>query len=573
MIERHKNDTSIYYYVNYDMSYRRLEGARMAADVRLRCTREERGEMGMNVGFRGLLFSAGLFLGALAVGPAAAEEPQRGGVITAVYGAETQALFAPGGGGGNPLLVSSKILERLVRLEADLSFSGQLAESWTGSADGLSYTFKLRRNVTWHDGKPFTAADIVFNAKDHWRVVAGNPALRGIKDAHAADDYTVTIEFNSPTPESLILATLAGPEAQVIAKHLYEGTELQNNPLNNTPIGTGPFKYVEWVRGSHVELARNENYWDAGLPYLDKIFIRYLQEPSARANAFEVGEVNLGVGSPFPPADMQRFIDAGTYDVTDRGGIQEFMVMEMNNRKPILSDVRVRRAIAHAIDQQFVADVLVNGFARPAVGPVSDVYTTVFNPDVARYEFDPDKARQLLDEAGYPGEGGKPRFELKVVAGPWYAENGRMASYVKQALEEVGISVKLETPDRAGALRMIYQEYDFDLSISNNTSYVDPLMRSIVPYTTVNITGTPFRNSSGYSNPKLDAIVDQAAVELDPAKRVDLLKQFQAIALEDLPVRVMVYKRNMTLAHGNVRNHASRPEWIFDSWKDVWIAK
>lgn len=521
---------------------------------------------------KGIGLSAGLWM---LVSPmaVAADTPQPGGTLRVVFGVETQTLFAPGGGGGNPLLVSTKILERLVRLEDDLSISGQLAESWSVSDDSRTYSFALRPNASWHDGTPFTAEDVVFNAMEHWRAFAGNPALRSIESAEATGPHSVDITFAAPVPEFLVLASLGGTETQVIPRHLYEGTDLRENPLNNTPVGTGPFRYVEWVRGSHVELARNDAYWEEGLPYLDRIFIRYLQEPSARANAFEVGEVELGVGSPFPPADMTRFAGTGRHDVTERGGLQEFMVMEMNTRNPILADNRVRQAIAYALDRQFVVDVLMNGFGRKAMGPVSDIFTRYFNPDLPAYDHNPDRARALLDEAGHPQQGNAPRFSLRLVIGPWYPENTRMGSYVQQALEEVGIAVQVVTPDRGGAIAQIYREYAFDLSISNNVSYVDPLMRSVMLYTTDNITGTPFRNASGYSNPEMDRVVEAAAVETDEARRLALLHEFQAIALEDLPVLVVAFRHNMTLAQPKVRNHSIRPEWMYDTWKDLWLAQ
>ncbi len=143
---------------------------------------------------------------------------------------------------------------------------------------------------------------------------------------------------------------------------------------------------------------------------------------------------------------------------------------------------------------------------------------------------------------------------------------------MQQALDDVGIRVILSTPDRAGAIRDIYQTYAFDLSVSNNVAYSDPLMRSTMLYTTDNITGTPFRNASGYSNPEVDRLVGEAAREMDPARRVQLLHRVQRIAAEDLPVLVLAYKRNMTFAHRTVRNHSVRPEWMYDSWKDLWLA-
>jgi len=513
-------------------------------------------------------------LAALAVAQhAAAQEPRRGGTLTVVYSVETHTLFAPGGGGGNPLLISTKVLERLARLEDDGTFTPQLAEKWTVSPDGREYTFALRRNAKWHDGKPFTADDIVYNAIQHWKAFAGNAALRAIESATAVDPHTVVIRFAGPTPEFLALASLSGTETQIIPKHVYDGTDIRQNPANNAPIGTGPFKVQEWRRGSHVQLVRNAEYWDSARPALDGIVVRYLQDPSARAAAFEVGEVDLGVGAPFPAPEMQRLEKTGKFQATDKGGLQEYMVVEMNTRNPILADKRVRQAIAHAVDKQFVVDVMLSGYGRVATGPVPDAYRTFYNPDVPKFAFDTKQAERLLDAAGHPKKGSAPRFELKLVVGPWYPENPRTGAYIQQALEDVGIKVNLVTPDRAGAIKQIYQDWDFDLSISNNVAYADPLIRSTLLFTTPNIVKTPFRNASGYSNPTLDQLVEAAGNDMDAARRVASLKRFQSIVAEEVPVMVMAYKKNMTFAQPYVRNHSTRPEWMFDSWKEVWLAK
>ncbi len=505
------------------------------------------------------------------LGLAQGTTPRRGGVLTVVYSTETQTIFAPGGGGGNPLLVSTKILERLLRDDGE-GFSGQLAERWEMQPDGRAILFHLRRNATWHDGTPFTAEDVVFNAVEHWKPIAGNPTLRAITGARAIDAYTVVIEFAQPTAETLALASLGGTETQIIPRHLYAGTDLRTNPRNNAPIGTGPFRFREWRRGSHVELVRNDTYWEAGQPLLDGIVVRYLQDPQARSAAFEAGEAQLGVGSPFPAPEMRRLMQTGRFSSTDRGGLQEFMVVEMNTRTPQLADKRVRQAIAHAIDRNFVVDVAMNGFGRAGLGTVADVYPRFFTRDVPIFAFDPRRAEALLDEAGLRRpRRGAPRFELRLVAAPWYAENVRTGQYIQQALEDVGIKANLTSPDRAGSIRTIYTEYAFDLAISNNVSYSDPLMRSTMLYTTTNITGTAFRNSSGYSNPEVDRLVDEAAKETDATRRRDLLHRVQRITAEDLPVLVLAYKQNMTFAQRRVQNHSARPEWMYDTWKDLWL--
>ena len=180
-----------------------------------------------------------LLLGLSSISAAApsAELPVKGGTLTASWGGlEPQALFVPAGGGSSPLLTSTKILERLLRLEGDFSFTPLLAESVKASADFKSYTVKLRHGVKWHDGQDFTSADVVYNAIEYWKPIAVGVALKSLRSVDAPDPSTVVFRLDAPIPEFAFKSILAS--ALVIPKHLYAGREIHTNPINNTPVGT-----------------------------------------------------------------------------------------------------------------------------------------------------------------------------------------------------------------------------------------------------------------------------------------------------------------------------------------------
>ena len=507
--------------------------------------------------------------GALAAGP------KQGGTLVAVWQLEPHTLYSARGGGSSPLIVNTKILEKLVRQVSIDKFEPELAESWDISADFKTYTFKLRK-TNWHDGKPFTSADVQFGLKDVLAKLSSNALLRAITKVETPDDRTAVVHFSRPAPEYLALASLAASQSSIIPKHIYAGTNLAKNPANNAPIGTGPFKLKEWARGSHVELVRNENYWQKGAPYLDRLIIRYIRDPGARAAAMEGGEVLLAVSNPFPAPEIKR-LAARSELISDNKGYETAkwqMVMEMNVRNPILAKKDVRRAIAHALDKNFIVNTIFYGTGNASTGPVPKDQTRFYSPVPASYPYDPGKARQLLDKAGYPVKADGKRFTLKLVASPWFTENRRTGQYLKQVLEDIEIGIKLETPDRGGTIRQIYCNYDFDITVSNSVAMADPLIATTHWYTTNGIRKcAAFRNASGYSNTALDKVVNQAAVETDPAKRKALLARFQQIAMEDVPILHLVDIGMSNVVNTKVKNYSFTTQWMYDSWKDLWLDK
>ena len=383
--------------------------------------------------------------------------------------------------------------------------------------------------------------------------------------------HVIEISYDDPTPEFTTLASLAGSGGLVIPQHLYQDTELTQNPYNNKPVGTGPFKFKEWVRGSHVEFLRNEDYWDAPLPYLDKLIIRYIQDRGARAAAMEAGEVQVGVSTPLSRQDINRLKAMPRFEVSGRGALAEFMNVEMNLSNPILANAKVRQAIVRSLDRSFVAKTLMRGLGTVAHGPIAP-WQPFYNADVqTSYTLDLARARALLDAAGYPEKSGG-RFTLRVVVTPWYEENIQMGSVIRQQLGRIGVKVQLQTPDRSAAIRQIYVDREFDIAVSNNVSYMDPVLRTTLLYTTENI-GRPFGNASGYSNPDVDRIAQGMLFETDTARRTAMANELQRIVSEDIPIFPVAWKGNVMIYDRSVHNVTVRPEVQYDSWKDMWIDK
>ncbi|MFT4159807.1 ABC transporter substrate-binding protein [Shinella sp.] len=523
------------------------------------------------------VFGIAVSMAAVLALPVAAQTatPKRGGAIVATWGGlEPQALFVPAGGGSSPAFTATKVFERLVKMERNLSFSPVLALSVTPSADFKTYTIKLRPNVKWHDGKDFTAEDVVFSAMDYWKPIAIGVAFKSLESAKMVDKNTVTLNFSAPMAEFALKARLAD-WALVLPKHIYGTGDIITNAANNNPVGTGPFKLKAWTRGSHVEFVRNEQYWDPKLPYLDRLIIRWWRDPASRSAALEAGELHIAAFNPVPAPDLARLAKTGNF-VVEKGGYENsawVSTIEFNTRNAITSKPAVRRALMHAINRQFIADTVYYKLAKPATSAMVSYNSQFYSPDVPKYEFDPVKAGKLLDEAGYPVKDGS-RFTVNLVAAAWFEENAKLGQYIKQAFEDIKVKVNLIVADRPTALKRIYSDYDFDVALSNNAQAMELIPQVTRFYTTDGILkGAAFRNATGYSNPAVDKVVDQLAVESDPAKRKVLAAEFGKLVVTDAPILPLVEIDSVTVARKDVRNHSNAANYMNETWGDIWLDK
>lgn len=500
-------------------------------------------------------------------------EPQHGGTLVGTWGGfEPQALFVPAGGGSSPELSSTKIIERLVNIAPDLTFRPALATAWSHSEDFRTHTVTLRQGVTWHDGKPFTAEDVVFSVMQYWRPITSPVALKRLVGAEAGPDNTVAVRFSEPTPEFLFLSLLAGQGGGVLPKHVYGTGEILTNPANNAPVGTGPWRFKTWARGSYIEYERNAAYWDAGHPFPDRLILRYFRDSGARAAAMEAGEVQIGVFNPLAAPDIKRLTRTGKFVSTTRGYENSLwqMTLEMNTRSPVFGRREVRQALWHAIDRSFIADTIFYGFAKPSRSLVNQNNTLFFTDDVPQYAFDPKKAEAMLDAAGLPRKAGGKRFTASLVAAGWFTENGKAGQYLKQVLEDVGVDVTLTVPDRPTSLKRIYTDYDYDLAISNNSNPAEP-----TPYTTQYLAtdgivkGGAFRNANGFSDPAMDRVIDAIATEPDVAKRTALVHQFQRMAMTEMAYAPLVDMDSVTVAAVGVTGYETAGNVLGDAWGGV----
>ncbi|KAF1020310.1 MAG: Glutathione-binding protein GsiB [Paracidovorax wautersii] len=479
----------------------------------------------IQMGAAGLGLSiAGVPLHVLAQGKA-------GGVINVLVQPEPPGLMLGIVQNGPTQLISGNIYEGLLRYDDKLEPHPLLATSWTMSPDGLTYTFKLKPGVKWHDGKPFTADDVVFSAdvflrKTHARFRGNLAAVESIK---AIDPLTV--EFKLKYTFGPFLGIFETGTMPMVPKHLYDGTDYLSNPANNTPIGTGPFKFKEWVKGSYIQLVANEQYHTAGVPIVSSLYFHVIPDAASRAAAFESGKVDIVPGGAVEFFDVARLSKLPGVAVTTKGW--EFFAphswLWLNNRKKPMDNVKFRQAVMHAIDREAMAKIAWQGYAKPATGPFNS-HIKFYSEDVAKYPRDIAKAKKLIEESGYQGE------TLRLLPLPYGESWQRQAEIVRQNLLQAGIKIEMTATDVAGWGQRL-NEWDYDIAFTYVYQYGDPALGVARNYTSSNIAkGSPFNNVEGYVNPKVDELFDTGAREIDPAKRKAAYDAVQKILLDEVPV-------------------------------------
>ncbi|WP_113435133.1 ABC transporter substrate-binding protein [Rhizobium sp. SYY.PMSO] len=522
-----------------------------------------------------LLSTAATFLPSTAT-YAADTAPPRGGTLNFIVEPEPPTILALAHTAGGTQKISPKITEGLLAYDFDLTPKPQLATEWSVAADGLTYTFKLRPNVKWHDGKPFTSADVAYSIELLKQVhPRGRGTFANVVAVDTLDPLTAVFRLSKPAP--YLLKALYAAESPIVPRHLYEGVKIADvpaSPNGGAPVGTGPFVFREWVRGSHIILERNPEYWDAGKPYLDQVVVRFVPDGAARAAGFETGEFDLGGDNPIPLADLDRIKALPNIGIDSRGyetkSDQTQLILNLDNA--YLKDVRVRRAIAHAIDLNVILNTVWYGYGHVSPTPISTFLPQYLDTTIKPYAFDLKAAEQLLDEAGYKRNGGGIRFTLRLTHNSYNEGFKRVAEYLKQNLARIGIDARIDSYDFSTYIQKVYTERAFDLAAEYLGNQFDPTLGVQRIYWSKNFKlGLPFSNASHYQNPEVDRLLEAASVEVDEAKRKQEFNDFQKIIADELPVINLIALENVTVFNKRVRNHTIGAEGVQSNFADVYI--
>jgi peptide/nickel transport system substrate-binding protein len=501
---------------------------------------------------------------------ALAEEPQRGGLLTAIHWPEPPLLNSGLNAGFSTAFVSTKIFEGLIEYDRNGRATPQLAESWSVSPDGLSVTFKLRSGVKWHDGKDFTSDDVKFSVEEVWKKYhsRGRLIYANVTQVETPDALTAILKLSQPAPA--ILKSLNAFTSPVMSRHAYLGTDILTSPANQNPIGTGPWMFKEWHKGSDIILERNPNYWQKGKPYPDRLVIRYIPDAAARSAAIETGEAQIAAQTPVALGDVRRLEALPNIGITTDGYeyFAPIVMMEFNNKRPPFDNPLVRKAIAYAINRDVVVRNVWFGLGKVATGPISSK-SEYYTKEVETYDYDPKKAEALLDQAGYKRDANGTRLKIIYDIATLGAEYLRLGEVLKQQLGRIGVQIELRTQDSATYLRRMYTDYDFDFFTAYVGTYYDP---QLAVYWSKNfVKGVPFSNAAGYANPDMDALLEAVQVENDPTKRTEEFHQIQKIAARDLPRFPLMELDQVTIFNRKVHDHTTTYDGPFSGWASIWV--
>ena len=523
---------------------------------------------------------AACMAGAIGLGAAGAVSAQtRGGTLSYLVQPEPPTLANYISTSGPIGFVAPKVYEGLVDYAPDLSVVPALAESVEVSADGLTVTFKLQRGVTWHDGEPFTSADVQFTVmevlkKYHPR---GPNNFREVTAIDTPDAHTAIFRLENPAP--YMMRALSAYESPMLPKHLLEGQDARNADIARAPVGTGPFKFVEWRKGQYIRLDRNENYWKEGLPYLDRLVARFIPDASTRTAALENGEVMYAALGAIPNIDAVRLRDMDEFSVTTDGYamINSMALIEFNTKAAPFDNPAVRRAVSKAIGRDFLIDNIFFGYGRAADSALSSNFEAIglYVGDQPNYteSADPKAAIAIMDAAGIEpdGDGVRARVTLDLI--PYGEEWQRSGEYIKQALGDVGIKAELRYEDVPTWLKRVYADYDYQFTVNYFYQLSDPVLGVHRHYGTDQIRqGTHFVNGTRYSNPRIDELLAAGATEPDAKRRSEIYAEVQAILAQDMPVTNLFEMQFLTVYNNRLKGHDASAMGMFGSFERAWIA-
>ena len=433
----------------------------------------------------------------------------------------------------------TQIFASPLRFDADWKPQPYLAKSWSIAPDALSVTLNLVDNAVFHDGTPVTSADVAFSIgviKAHHPFTTMLAPVQGVD---TPDPHTAIIRLSHPHP-ALLLA-MSPALMPILPKHIYGEGDILTNPANLKPVGSGPFRFVEYQRGQFIRLEKFDKFFIPGRPALDRITIQIVQDPTVMVLGLERGDIHI---APLMSGarDIERAQRSPALAVTTQGyaGIGALNWLAFNCTRAPFDDARVRQAICYAVDRGTITRVLMGGKAQAALSPI--VPSSPFsNPKVQPYAPDLDHANTLLDAAGKPRGTDGTRFSMTIDYDPGDPEQGRnVAEFLRPQLRKIGIAAEVRAAPDFPTWAQRVSNLDYDVTMDEVFNWGDPVIGVARTYLGDNIhKGVVWANMQGYRNPRVDALLQSAAQEPDEAKRKASYDEFQSIVVDDAPIHFL----------------------------------
>jgi len=498
-----------------------------------------------------MILAAAVVLG---LGAHTADAQKRGGLLKFATPSVKPGLDPARTSTGDGYMLTAMIFSNLTRVSHELKAEPQLAHKWEANADSSVWTFHLRKDAKFTNGRPVTAGDVKFSFErilDPKTASKGRKAMGPIKEIIAQDDHTLVIKLQGPYAD--LPLQLGNTFARVIAKENLD-------EISHKPIGSGPFILKEYIPGNKAILVRNPDYFEEGLPYLDEVHQIYIKEYAAQVSALKTGEIDIMYFAPVEIVDQLKADPNIEVRITPAPSFQPIIMFV--NHKPF-NDVRVRQALRFAIDRQAMLEAATGGLGTlgndTPVGPANPYY----NKALPQRERDVKKAKRLLAEAGYPNG---VEVTLFTSTGRPGLEPGAIVA--QQNLLEAGFKAKIESVEIARLYKDILRTPTANRVSQNNWFGRPTIDETLSPYFTTKANW----NFTEYSNPEVDELLNKAKSLTDFNERKKLYDRVQEILYNEGPTAVPYFKNYVSAVRKEVKNYKLIPVQYVDL-RDTWVER
>jgi peptide/nickel transport system substrate-binding protein len=473
--------------------------------------------------------------------------------------------------------VGNMIYDGLVKADKDLNYVGAMAESWEFSPDCLELTWKLRRDIKWHDGHPFTAEDVLFTYQamiNPKTPTAYKEDFLAVKSAEVIDPYTFRVRYARPLAKAVQSWAMWMLPKHLLERYVADG-KLKESPENSRPVGTGPYRFQEWKSGEKVVLVSNNEYYE-GRPYLGRIVYRVIPNQGTIFLELKAKGVDLASLTAIQYARQTEYPAFRKAFRKYRYPSSAYTYFGFNLKDPRFADRRVRQAFAHAIDKQELMEGVLMGLAREATGPIRPG-TWAYTNKVTRYDYSPEKAKALLAEAGWNDNGdgvlrdkdGKA-FSFTIRTNQGNEERKKVAEIIQQRLAAIGVKTEIQVIEWASFIKEFIKKKRFEAVVLGWGVGTDPDQYGVWHSSQM---GPDQLNQISYANPEVDRLLEEGRASCHQQERVKYYHRFQEVLAEDQPLVFLYFRDALPVVSSRVQGIQPAPSGIFYNFIQWYVPK
>jgi peptide/nickel transport system substrate-binding protein len=493
-----------------------------------------------------------------------------GGVRVDASAGEASKLVPYLAGDSTSSDVCDMVFNGLVRYSPKLELEGELAESWQIKDGGKTIIFKLRPGVLWHDGQPFTSADVKFTVESILDPKVASPRKSNfdfLEKVETPDPLTVIAHYKKGFAPALQYWGIG-----MAPRHLLEGKDVNTDPFNRHPIGTGPYKFKQWKDKQFIELEANPAYWE-GKVHIAKVLLRFIPESATQLLELKTGGIDA---MTLQPDQFAKQAQGEAFEKVARKlrfpGMAQYTYLGFNLARKPFDDKRVRRALSMAVDRQELITGVMEGLASPCSGPYSPLMPA-YNQAVKPMPYDLAQSAKLLDEAGWKlgkdgirAKDGKP-FKFSLLTNKGNAPREKTVLILQQQFKKLGVVADVQIIEWSSFLSNYVDKKNFDTIVMGWQLSLDPDQYSI--WHSSQTKDGEF-NFIDYKNPAVDRLLERGREEFDPAKRLAIYRQFHALVAEDQPLAFLYAPDSLSALSLKFKGMLETPTGVSWYWATKW---